>query len=108
MGDDEIEEMLAELRAMCDAATSARAEEILSRLDEAPAIEMGETTCILLGYDGQVDVAWDVPDPRPLTLLRPLALPTRRYLIDEDNPVVPLLRTARYDRVGEFTYRRVE
>lgn len=104
MDDDDLKRMLAELRRMCDASFNARAEDILARLDEAQPVEVGDQGVVLLGFEGNIDAVWQVRDPRPIVLLRPL--PQRLTVaIAEPGEWAPM-PVAEYRRVGEFTYQR--
>jgi len=102
MDDDDLERMLAELRAMCDASFNARAEDILARIDEDQPVEVGDQGVVLLGYEGNVDAVWQVRT-RPDVLLRPLR---QRVTLAEPGPIWPPMPVAKYRRVGEFTYQR--
>lgn len=103
MDDERFDELMAELERMCAASERERARQIIAGLGEAPPVEMTDATVVLLGYEGQVDVAWDVPPPRPETLRRPLQHRVRDMLDPDDPPEFPV---ATYRRVGDFTYRR--
>jgi len=104
MDDDDLERMLAELRQMCDASFNARAEDILARLDEAQPVEVGDQGVVLLGFEGNIDAVWMVPEPRPHFLKRPLR--QRPSLARDYDPTVVSMPVAEYRRVGEFTYQR--
>jgi hypothetical protein len=104
MEDEEFERVVAELERRCNAGIAARAKELLASIDEAQPIEVGDQHCILLGFEGNVDAVWAVPDPRPDVLLRPLQerlTASVEPLADYRGP-----RVALYQRVGEFTYQR--
>lgn len=106
MSDDELEAILEELKRLCDESMARRAEELLNSLDRGQQIEFGESTVVLLGFEGNVDVAWDVPSPRPDVLLRPLFQRMTRA-VSEADPYAPGYSVATYRRVGQFTYERV-
>lgn len=95
-----------ELTRLCNEATAERAKEILDRSDfENRPIEVGDDQVVLLGFEDQVDAVWTVND-RPEVLLRPVPLSRRQLLNPPADPTTPDARTARYRRIGEFTYRR--
>lgn len=107
MDDDELERMLAELKRVCDASFNARAEDILARIDEAQPVEVGDQGVVLLGFEGNIDAVWQVREPRPYVLRRPL--PQRlsaAMVVDPDPTVLHPLPVAEYRRIGEFTYQR--
>jgi len=102
---EELQAVLEWILSILDAQRVAKMEETIDS-DLAPELAEGEV--VLYGFEGQVDLVQAIPD-RPNYLLRPLR-PRLRYT---DVGVEPwdwdgVYRTARYDRVGENTYVRVE
>lgn len=103
--DDELDRLKERLEEMVRVAFNEKADEILSRVNEVEAQEIADGQVILLGSEGQVDGVWSVPDPLPDVLRR--AIPSRLTAAPYDgDPTEPALRTARYRRVGQFTYQR--
>jgi len=93
---------------LCGLFDAERVAEMEATIGFDPMPEMAEGEVALYGFEGQVDLVRSVPD-RPRYLLVPLR-PRLRYT---DVGVEPwdwdgVYRTARYDRVGENTYVRVE
>jgi hypothetical protein len=77
--------------------------ELTIDLDPMPALRDGEV--VLFGFEGQVDAVWTVHGPPPTILLRPIFPKLRTF---DSGPTDLTFRSARYDRVGENTYVRVE
>jgi hypothetical protein len=102
------EDLRAVLEWLCGLFDAERVAEMEVTIGFDPMPEMAEGEVVLYGFEGQVDLVRSVPD-RPRYLLVPLR-PRLRYT---DVGVEPwdwdgVYRTARYDRVGENTYVRVE
>lgn len=105
--DDWIERALEALGRGCIERNNQRAEEILRESwNQASPMAVPDDGVILLGFEEQVDVVWNVPKQRPPMLLRPLPVPRRQMLATDVDPIDVAIPSARYDRVGEFTYRR--
>lgn len=103
--DDKIERLRAELRALSQALVDIDFAEIVARIDEHQTIPVGDQYCVLIGFEGQIDTVFRVPEPRPHVLRRPIE-PKLRVADFDEGPTSPSFRVAEYDRVGEFTYRR--
>lgn len=102
------DELQAAIELLCSIEDARRVAEMELTIDLDPIPPVRDGEVVLYGFDGQVDLVQSIPD-RPAHLLLPLR-PRLRYT---DAGVEPwdwdgMYRTARYDRVGENTYVRVE
>jgi len=101
--DEELERLLAELHRRYDEAIADQAREMFESFYREQPVEIGEQHVVLLGFEGNVDAVWTVPN-RPEELRRPLQ--RRPSLARDLDPTVPTVAVATYRREGEFTYRR--
>lgn len=104
-GEDDIQQLRDELRALSQALVDVDFADIAARVDEHQTIPVGDQACVLLGFEGQIDVVYRVPRPRPPVLRRAIQ-PKQRWANFDESPIGASFRVAEYERVGEFTYRR--